>query len=32
MKPIAGYTLIKPEDLHWRPPNLMKIPIYGERV
>lgn len=26
MKPIQGYTLIKPEDLHWRPSNLMKIP------
>ena len=26
MKPIDGYTLIKPEDLHWRPSNLMKIP------
>jgi mannose-6-phosphate isomerase-like protein (cupin superfamily) len=26
MKPITGYTLIKPDDLHWRPSNLMKIP------
>src|SRR5512144_182857 len=26
MKPIAGYHLIKPEDLRWRPSNLMKIP------
>lgn len=26
MKPIIGYHLIKPEDLHWRPSNLMKIP------
>ena len=26
MKPIQGYHLIKPEDLHWRPSNLMKIP------
>src|SRR3954465_4424202 len=26
MKPIDGYFLIKPEDLHWRPANLMKIP------
>jgi mannose-6-phosphate isomerase-like protein (cupin superfamily) len=26
MKPIEGYQLIKPEDLHWRPSNLMKIP------
>ena len=26
MKPIAGYFLIKPEDLAWRPSNLMKIP------
>ena len=26
MKPIISYTLIKPEDLQWRPSNLMKIP------
>ena len=26
MKAIQGYYLIKPEDLHWRPSNLMKIP------
>src|SRR3954462_12326596 len=26
MKPIDGYFLIKPEDMHWRPSNLMKIP------
>jgi mannose-6-phosphate isomerase-like protein (cupin superfamily) len=26
MKPIAGYTLIKPEDLSWRPSNMMQIP------
>lgn len=26
MKPVTGYTLIRPEDLHWRPSNLMKIP------
>ena len=26
MKPIDGDFLIKPEDLHWRPSNLMKIP------
>jgi mannose-6-phosphate isomerase-like protein (cupin superfamily) len=26
MKPIQGYTLIKPDDLHWRPSNLMRIP------
>jgi mannose-6-phosphate isomerase-like protein (cupin superfamily) len=26
MKPIEGYFLIKPEDLSWRPSNLMKIP------
>ena len=26
MKPIQCYTLIKPDDLHWRPSNLMKIP------
>jgi mannose-6-phosphate isomerase-like protein (cupin superfamily) len=26
MKPIEGHFLIKPEDLHWRPSNLMKIP------
>ena len=26
MKAIDGYFLIKPDDLHWRPSNLMKIP------
>jgi mannose-6-phosphate isomerase-like protein (cupin superfamily) len=26
MKPVEGYFLIKPEDLHWRLSNLMKIP------
>ena len=26
MKPIDGYFLIKPEDLFWRPSNIMKIP------
>ena len=26
MKPIDGCFLIKPEDLHWRPSNLMQIP------
>ena len=26
MKPIDGYFLIKPEELHWRPSNLMQIP------
>ena len=26
MKPIQGYFLIRPEDLHWRPSSLMKIP------
>jgi mannose-6-phosphate isomerase-like protein (cupin superfamily) len=26
MKPIDGYFLIKPDDLHWCPSNLMKIP------
>jgi mannose-6-phosphate isomerase-like protein (cupin superfamily) len=26
MKTIHGYYLIKPEDLAWRPSNLMKIP------
>jgi mannose-6-phosphate isomerase-like protein (cupin superfamily) len=26
MNQIEGYFLIKPEDLHWRPSNLMKIP------
>src|SRR5215213_3988999 len=25
MNPIQGYYFIKPEDLHWRPSNLMKI-------
>jgi hypothetical protein len=26
MKPIQGCHLIKPDDLHWRTSNLMKIP------
>jgi hypothetical protein len=26
MKPFQGYQLIKPEELFWRPSNLMKIP------
>ena len=26
MKAIEGYFLIPPDDLHWRPSNLMKIP------
>jgi mannose-6-phosphate isomerase-like protein (cupin superfamily) len=26
MKPVDGYFLIKPEDLHWRLSNIMKIP------
>ncbi|MFZ0829236.1 MAG: hypothetical protein WAO02_17635 [Verrucomicrobiia bacterium] len=26
MKAINGYFLIKPEDLAWRPSNLMRIP------
>ncbi len=26
MKPIQGYHLITPDDLHWRPSNLMTIP------
>jgi hypothetical protein len=26
MKAIQGYHLIKPEDLSWRPSNLMRIP------
>src|SRR4051794_18199183 len=26
MKSVEGYFLIQPEDLHWRPSNLMKIP------
>lgn len=26
MKPIQGYRLIKPDDLHWRPSNLTRIP------
>ena len=26
MKPIQSYHLIKPEDLFWRPSNLMRIP------
>ncbi len=26
MKAIEGYFLIKPEELFWRPSNLMRIP------
>ena len=26
MKAIQGYHVIKPDDLHWRPSNLMRIP------
>ena len=26
MKPVQGYTIVKPDDLHWRPSNLMRIP------
>ena len=26
MKPIQGYTRITPDELHWRPSNLMRIP------
>src|SRR5580698_2390006 len=26
MKPVTGYHLIAPNDLHWRLSNLMKIP------
>ena len=26
MKAIQGYHFIRPEDLQWRPSNLMKIP------
>lgn len=26
MKPIEGFFLVRPEDLHWRPSNQMKIP------
>lgn len=26
MKPIQGYHVINPEDLSWRPSNLMRIP------
>ena len=26
MKPIDGYFLITPQDLQWRPSNMMKIP------
>lgn len=26
MKTFSGYQLITPDDLHWRPSNLMKIP------
>ena len=26
MKTLTGYYLIRPDDLHWRPSNLMRIP------
>lgn len=26
MKPVEGYFLVRPEDLHWRLSNMMKIP------
>ncbi len=26
IKPIEGYFVITPDDLHWRPSNIMKIP------
>ncbi len=26
MNTFKGYRLITPDDLHWRPSNLMKIP------
>jgi len=26
MKTVDGYFVIRPDDLHWRPSNLMKIP------
>jgi mannose-6-phosphate isomerase-like protein (cupin superfamily) len=26
MKPIEGFFVIKPEDMQWRPSNMMKIP------
>jgi quercetin dioxygenase-like cupin family protein len=26
MKPVSGYFVIQPEDLSWRPSNMMKIP------
>ncbi len=26
MKTFRGYQLITPDDLHWRPSNLMRIP------
>src|ERR1700733_4010344 len=26
MKPLTGYQLIRPDDLRWRPSNLMRIP------
>jgi hypothetical protein len=28
MNPVEGYFLIKPEDPHWRPSNLMKITLF----
>lgn len=26
VKPVEGHFVIRPEDLHWRPSNLMRIP------
>src|SRR5215212_11426299 len=26
MKPVTGYHVIAPDDLQWRPSNMMKIP------
>jgi hypothetical protein len=26
MKPVEGYRLIKPDELTWRPSNIMRIP------
>ena len=26
MKAVEGYFLITPDELHWRPSNIMKIP------
>ena len=32
MKAIEGYFLIKPDDLTWRPSNMMRIPTNFTQV